>query len=194
MLVEERRRRSDSIASDPVSPGGEAEPPSARLPSDEGLVVVAFEPGSRKDPAIVRSAGPGPVLVDRTVVVDQHGAVPPLVVAQEDMAEGQSGGGEQEVGRDASQRVALVGLDVDELRRGATGGAAATRHIRSAFAAKGALHLVHPRRELAGGHGGCVVGGVVGHGYPIVRRRGEDPPGESPTPGCTDGDVAGLRA
>ena len=76
--------------------------------------------------------------------------MPSLVVPEDDVARRPPGRGKQQVGRDVGERVGLVRADVDELRRGATGGAAVARHVGSVFPADRALDLDHPRREVAG--------------------------------------------
>ena len=56
-------------------------------------------PAAAKTAAVIRAARAGPVLVDRTLVVDQHRAVPALVVAEEHVAGRHPGRGKQELRR-----------------------------------------------------------------------------------------------
>src|SRR5438105_10709413 len=99
---------ADGGVAAPVVVGGETELPAPGLVGDRLLVRVLgvdLEADGGEDPAVVGAAGAGTVLVDRTAAVDQHRAVPPLVVAEEDMAPGPPGGREEELGGDVGQRV-----------------------------------------------------------------------------------------
>ncbi len=133
-----------------VGLGGVAEAPALHPSGDLGLVgVVDAQAGGGEDPAVVCATRPRAMLVDRALVVDQHRAMPSLVVADDDVAGRQSGCREQQLGRNVGDRVGLVGADVDELRRGAARGAAVARHVGSVFTSDRALDLDHPRREVA---------------------------------------------
>jgi hypothetical protein len=88
-LTQEGTRRSNCLVPNLIPLGGKGESPTPNLSGDEGLggiVVVRLESSGGEDPAVVGAAGPGPVLVDRTAVVDQHGAAPSLVVAEQHVA------------------------------------------------------------------------------------------------------------
>ncbi len=150
VLGEVPGRRPHRVVLDVVDLGREIELPALRPSGDGGLgLVVEVDPGRGKDPAVVGAARPGPVLVDRAGALDQHRAVPVLVVAEEDVAPWQPGRREQQGGGDVSEGVGLVGPDVDELRGSAAGRAPVARHVRVAPAGKGALHPGQPGGEVA---------------------------------------------
>src|SRR5207248_651679 len=92
-------------------------------PRAEAVMVdgVDVEAGGGEDPAVVGAARPRPVLVDGALALDEHRAVPLLVVAEQDVAAGPARSGEEQLRRDVGQGVGLAGFDVDELRRRAAG-------------------------------------------------------------------------
>src|SRR5205807_7730292 len=165
----------------PVVVGREAEPPPPGLAGDRRLAVVLgvdVEPGGGEDPAVVGGARLRAVLVDRAAAVDEHRAVPPLVVAEEDVAAGPAGSGEHQLGGDVGQGVGLAGPDVDELRRGAAGGAPAAGHGGGRLVAQGRFHAAQPGREVTGREGTVVAhaadddrGSTQGRGSEFSRRR-----------------------
>ena len=114
-----RLRRADSTAacSARASASGFSEAPAAGPVGDGHLGCARLDPGRGEDTAVVGSAGAGPVLVDRAAALDQHRAVATLVEAEQHVPVGPAGSREEERGGDVRQRVGLVGLDVDELRR-----------------------------------------------------------------------------
>ncbi len=95
--------------------GLEAEAPAAGPLIDERCVIADPDSRSGKDPAVVGAARPRAVLVDRAPVVDQHRAMPPLVVAEQDMSGRLPGCRKQQLSRDVGEDVGLIGSDVDEL-------------------------------------------------------------------------------
>ena len=164
VLLQVRGRRSNGVEPGPVSRGGEVELPASRLSFNQSPVAaVDCEPGSGKAPAVVGAAGSGAVRVDRARVVDQHRAMTALVVSEQDVAVGEPRRREPEFLGNTGERVGLVGFDVDELRRGSARGAASARHVGRVFATDRALHLGHPRREVASGQVSSVARVFVGH-------------------------------
>ena len=152
ILLQIRCCCADSFEFGPVGRSGSSEPPAPRLLCDQnfGVVFVGGEvESSRGEHAtVVCSTGPWTMLIDRTPVVDQHRAMPVLVVAEQNVAWGQTRSGEQKCGGYVRQRVRLVGRDMNELRGSATCGAGPTGHVRRSFAAQRPLHFGEPGREI----------------------------------------------
>ena len=87
LFAEERRRGPDRVVLVAIGLTGIAETPTSHLSSDFDLAVVdEFDARRRKAPAVVHAPSPRPMLVDRAFVVDQHRAVPSLVVAQDNVS------------------------------------------------------------------------------------------------------------
>jgi hypothetical protein len=124
----------------------EREPPLCSPGRDERL--VAQHPGSGEDAAVVRTACPRTMVVDRARAVDQHRAVAILVITQDDVTGGSSRCREPQFQRNVVERVDLVRLDVDELRGCAARCAAVARHIHRRRVVSRRPHLLQPRREI----------------------------------------------
>lgn len=125
--------------------GGVGELPGINAGGDFGEAGFYFDTGGGEDAAIVAAAGAGAGVVDGALVVQQHGAVAVFVIAHHQVAFGASGGGEQQRARDAFGGF-LVGFDVDEHRRAATGVAIAAGNV-GVFA-----HASQPLREFSSGY------------------------------------------
>ena len=147
-----------------VALGRMGEPPSARPLGEADLVPVGqLDARGGEDAAVVGPAGSRPDLVDGAGSVDEHRAVPPVVVAEQHVPGGPAGGREAQLTGDAGQRGHLVRLDQDELRRRATGRAAVAGDVRALFAPERALHLAEPRREVACGQLRLVARRALAH-------------------------------
>src|SRR3954453_9539612 len=165
MRLHERRGRPDRVVMRLVVRTWMPESPSLSLVADVDLVVAGFDPGSGKNPAVVRTARPRPVLVDRAGVVDQHRAMTLFVVSEHDMTAGQPRRWNQQVGIDVRQRVGFVGPDVNELRRSAARRAAPARNVGGRLTGNSRLPFLKPRREMPRGQR-CRGGHAeILHGY-----------------------------
>jgi hypothetical protein len=95
---------------------GVAEPPTFHLALDIGLsLVVNIQTSCREYSTVIRAACAGPVLVDGARIIDEHRAVPVLVVPHQYVTSRQSWCREGQLARDVGQRVGFVRSDVDEL-------------------------------------------------------------------------------
>lgn len=95
---------------------GVAEPPPFHLVLDIGLRLIAnIQTSCREHPAVIRAAGDGPVLVNGARIIDEHGAVPVLVVSHQHVTFRQSWCREGQLARDVRQRVGFVRSDMNEL-------------------------------------------------------------------------------
>ena len=95
---------------------GVAEPPPFHLVLDIGLaLVVNIQTSCGEHPAVVGAAGEGPVLVNGAGIIDEHRAVPVLVVSHQHVTFRQSWCRKGQLARDVGQRVGFVRSDVDEL-------------------------------------------------------------------------------
>jgi hypothetical protein len=65
--------------------GRKAEIPAPGLANDEDFVGIGVDTRCRKDAAIVGAARPRTMFVDRATAVDEHGAMPSLVVTEQDV-------------------------------------------------------------------------------------------------------------
>ena len=82
-----------------VGSGWIAEAPAPRLSCDHRLVcAVNVDPGCRKDAAVVCATRVRAVLIDRAPIVDEHRAVPLLVVAETTCPRGSRGAGNSSSG------------------------------------------------------------------------------------------------
>src|SRR5215467_11663979 len=81
-----------------------------------------------EDPAIITATGLRTVVVDRTLVIDQHGAVPIIPIAHEHVTFWEAGGRKQQPAGNSLDGLRFFRPDVDEHRRAAARGAVAARY------------------------------------------------------------------
>jgi hypothetical protein len=75
-----------------VALGGETELPALYALSNQRLVIVTgCHPGCGEYATVVGATRERAMFIDRTFVIDQHGAVTILIVTQQDITLGQTG-------------------------------------------------------------------------------------------------------
>ncbi len=150
-FTEKQCRRANGFQFGPVDVVRKLELPSSDLVVDRRFRrIIKLQAAGGEYPTVVGATGPRPVYIDRASPVDQHWAVPVLVVPHQYVANWEPRRREEHIPWDHAKCVYLVGGDVNELRGGTARRATAAGNVGRVSSTYDPLNRVQPCGEPPG--------------------------------------------